>query len=473
MVVVYRRILQLCIFVSLLAIGTWIRALAPSYEIPPPSDATTALVVAKQVENLQTEHWRGVKLPQETFRHHLLAVSAKGVSPEVSPYRDYTFLPLFLSVLFLPLVPCLGWKKHGGVFHTSDGPLWALAFTTVLPVAFMGATSLTPFTFQCVVFLLLLLAARSYALWPSMLPAISMGLIMAGAVTVSAEVAWVLILFFLVTLFGVGWTRITLYWRTSHVVIMVISMFLGLAVAFFFGWLSAPQLPKINLCIETMWVHLKHQITWLCVYGVGLFAWGGVVAIARFQKESRWERMIAIFFPIAFLFGIVFEGEVGIAFAIPLAVLTPIMVALVLTRCPKGVWRWWMGNVILIGLCIGFLAAMKQAPSPLKMGTIPTCIKEDLHPLPLAETGVDLALVHVHDQQHVAQLLWLLRSYASGRKVIVTNMDWKDAQVVVVPMNSPEISKSFEIAETHTFQWVLSLGISGEAVYGVYIKNGD
>lgn len=471
---IYRRIFQILIFASLLVVGAWIRALAPSHEIPPPADASTALVIAIDMEKIDTDQWHQVNLPTETFRHQLLSFATEMDYPAKPPYRDYTFLPLFLSVLLLPLIPCLGWKKHGGLFRTSDGPLWGLAFATVSPVAFMGATSLTPFTFQCIAFLLLLLAARSYAIWPGYLSAISMGIIVAGAVTVSAEVVWGLALFFLVIIFGVGWTRFTLYWRTTHVITVVVVAGLGLTLAFLLNALSIPKLPQLETNLYALWMMLKRQVVWLCVYGVGVFAWGGVVAIAIFQKETRWERIVAIFFAISFLLGLFLKDDVGVVFLIPLAVLTPIMVALVLTHCPNWSWRWWMGNIILIGLCFGFIAAMEKSSKPLTIEEgISTVINEELLSLPLAARCDDLAIMNVEREEHISQILWMLRAYASGRSVAVDPTIWDKAMVIVLPETDIVTTTQVEQAGMHSLCLRLSLGESGETIYNVYAIKGE
>jgi hypothetical protein len=463
---IYRRILEVSVVVLLLLAGTWIRALAPSHEIPPERDATTALVVATRVESLDTTHWQYGLLAKESFRHRILAGVVETLSPASAQYRNYVFFPLFLSVLFLPLIPCLGWKKHGGVFYTSDGPFWALAFAVVIPVAFMGATSLTPFTFQGMAFLSLLIVARSYALWPGVLSAISMGLITAVAITVSSEVVWGMIFFFLAIVFGVGWSRVTLYWRTSHIIYMLLALGVGLGIAYGCDVLSLPNIPILETDGGALWKALKRQVIWLCVYGVGLFAWGGLVAIAIFRKDSRWERVFAIFFGICFILGVLLKDEVGFVFAVPLSVLTPLMVAVVLTRCPSLHWRWWLGNILLIGLCFGFLSAKKKAPDPLLLEDTQTIVQTTLCPLPKMKDGVDLALLQIEKNETRAQLLWVLRMFASGRHVVYDDALSNNAQVVVIPAM---------VAQIHPqgYQCIMTITLDGAKAYNVYLKKGD
>lgn len=469
----YRRLLLICIFTFLFIVGTWIRALAPVNDIPPMDDAVTALVVAKDVDELQTSQWQGVDIPQSTVQHHWLAAFAEMVSTETIAYRNYTFLPLFLSVLFLPLVLCLGWRKNGGIFYASDGPLWALAFAVVSPVAFMGAASLTPFTLQCVLFLLLLVVARSYARWPGHLSMILMGAILAFTITISVESAWCLLVFIAAILFAVGWVRLSLYWRTTHVVTMVVVTSIGLLIAYLCDWLYLPQYPQLETDPSTLWMIFKRQITWLCVYGVGIFAWGGVLAIAIFNKDSRWERLFAIFFPICFILGLFLKQEVGLIFVVPVAVLTPIMVALVLSRCPKLHWRWWMGNLILIGLCIGFWAAMRKSNEELKLDQVSAEKLRELNHLNPTDEPVNLVLLHMDDQRHIAQILWTLRGFASGRSVMVNPSQLTGYPLIVISSKHTFACQQLEDEEGYCVLFTLRLGNTVDDQYYVFGVRGQ
>jgi hypothetical protein len=282
---------------------------------------------------------------------------------------------------------------------------------------------------------------------------------------------WGLLCFFIAVFFGAGWTRLTLYWRTSHVILMLLATAVGLVISFLCDGLTVPHLPEFETDGARLLLALERQLTWLCVYGVGVFAWGGLVAITLTQKDARWERLVAIFFPMCFLFGLFLKGDVGEVFIIPLSVLTPLMVALVLTRLPKFYWRWWMGNLVLIGLCFGFVEAKKQAPETLLLRDSQALVKAHLLPLQ-HDTVCDLALLGSPTRQQQAQLLWILRAYASGRKVSTQEENGLLAPVAVVPASSVWEERLASDDAYHCLM-TLTLNAKKKVDFCLYIKKKD
>lgn len=464
----YRRLIQFTLFLILIGVGAWIRISTSVHDYPPLQEAPSALVIAAHAEPIRTLKWPIEGLRSPSIQHQLLATSLKGFEQGTLNFRDYCFLPLFLSVLLLLLFPCLGWRKHGGVFLTIDGPLWGLAFAVFSPIGFMGATSLTPFTFQCVVFLAMLLAARSYAQWPGYWSVVCMGILIAGAIVISPESLWTLLLLTVAIVFGVGWTRLTLYWRTAHVCVTLLIAGGLLAFAALCGWVNWPILPMMQengaAVVETC-----YRIAMLpCTYGIGLIAWLGIVILPFIKKDARWERVFAILFFMSLLFSILFKSEVSFVFVVPLVVLTPIMVAMIITSCPKATVRWWLGNVILVGLLLGLVTTMKVSSKALRYEEHLLPAIAQLEKESFANAKYDLRLDET-DASIVAQVLWIFRHYASGKSVAIGPGETLDAAVYIVRVASP-LAKQLALDTSFRTAFHFEIGLNEKRQYIVFVK---
>jgi hypothetical protein len=95
-----------------------------------------------------------------------------------------------------------------------------------------------------------------------------------------------------------------------------------------------------------------------------------------------------------------------------------------------------------------------------------TIVQTTLCPLPKMKDGVDLALLQIEKNETRAQLLWVLRMFASGRHVVYDDALSNNAQVVVIPAM---------VAQIHPqgYQCIMTITLDGAKAYNVYLKKGD
>ena len=212
--------------------------------------------------------------------------------------RTYRLFPMTLVVLLLCLIPALGLKRRGGLFGTEDGPFWVALFTFVAPAFFDFGREFLPFTFQLLLFLLLLIAARAYVQWPGYASAASLGALIGLTLLADGAALWFLIILIPAICVAVGWRRIRLYWHTGHVLTLLafIPLLVGIGILLDF---NAPLLyPAFVPYWETLKQHAIRRLLWFGLGGFGVLAWIMVTIRVFCRPDKRWEKVIAILFPI-------------------------------------------------------------------------------------------------------------------------------------------------------------------------------
>ncbi len=338
-----RWLVQALVFVVVLAAGAWVRLAHLGAPMPMPDEAPELLAAATRAEAMARVHWPEGVMAQVTPFHEAAACCAMFLGQHEGPggARSYRLFVFVLSALFLIGIPALGLRRRGGVFETADGPLWAMAFAAAAPALVWHGQMFGPFAGQAFAFLAMLVAARAYAQWPGYCAAAVVGACVAVGVAVDADVLWVLVALLPALLVGVGWTRLCLYWRTSHVLMAVaVAVALCAGLAELGMWGGAPDLPRLPGA-PTDWVREPAwRAVWLCAGGLGALAWVGLTVWGGWKASRRWARLFSVAFPCCFVGSLFFDR--GGAFAVPLAALSPLMLGLAVSTVPSP----WVRGVL-------------------------------------------------------------------------------------------------------------------------------
>ncbi len=406
-------------FLVLLALGVWVRCARLNDPMPLPEEAPQVLTAACVAETLSAVGWPQESVAPRTLFHGGMGACARfmGEGRRSLHLRCYRAFPLVAGVLFLPLVLALGVQRRGGVFATSDGPLWAMAMAAASPALIWSSGYLGPWGGQALLFLGIVVAARSYAQWPSLFAAVAMGVLWALLGAVAPPAVWLPVLLFPAVLLGVGWSRFCLYWRTLHVAVAC-SVGVGLWVLLrYLGWAEGamlPTLPKWSPAelLEPLW-----WLRWGVMPVLGLVASIGLALWGFRGGDRRWARTLSVTFGVLLLGAPFFCA--GGAFVAPLMALVPIVLGVGISVVARPWARWTLGNGALILVCVAtagmtWLAPTWRLPRAEQKQTFATlsaaCDAPKAKPYRVSVVGADAAAC--------AALVWPLR--AEARRVALS-----------------------------------------------------
>lgn len=434
--------IEILVFLAIVAMGIGFRSQNVNAPLPVPEEAPALLGAATIGEGLDTTDWPEgvVERPSPFLLSSALFARFLHEGTETPPTaRCYRTFGLTLSVLFLALIPALGLRRRGGVFETADGPLWAMAFAAVSPALVWSGTLFTPFAGQAFAFLALLIAARAYAQWPTYVAAILFGTIVAIGIAVDPNVVWVLLALAPAMAIGVGWTRLCLYWRTTHIVAMVAALALVWGALAWTGWCGgALELPTFNTAAGDWLRESTWRLVWLCAGGLAVLAWLGLTIWGGWRNDRRWARLMAAAFPFCLIGSLFFDK--GGALAVPLACLTPLMGGVALSTIPKPWGRGILGGLVLVFLTVWLFwttgEAWEKIPSrDTQKASIECLAKAHLAPAthnPQIRILADAP--NLWNPEECAALLWPLRSVATS---VSCDYSYTEADISIVPEKTP------------------------------------
>lgn len=337
-------------FTVLIAVGIGLVSRWDFSLLPVAQESTHLLRSAVETECISLSQWpEGVVAKRSPF-HQAAGICARffGEGKAQLPIRCYRVFPSILSILFLLALPALGLRRRGGVFESADGPLWALAFAIASPTLVWNCVLFTPFSFQLFCFLAFLLAARSYAQWPGFASAIAAGAALAVFIALDANAVWAVAILIPTVAIGVGWRRLRLYWRTTHVLAAFAAAGVLAMTFVFLDVTSAPTLPKLPP-FSTEWALEALQGTlWFTAGGLGILAWVVLAILGGFRPDRRWIRLLTFLFPYC-VFADCFFGEENV-FLVMVTALTPIMIGMMLSEVPIAWLRGIQGVILWCGL---------------------------------------------------------------------------------------------------------------------------
>ena len=434
--------IEILVFLAIIAMGIGFRSPNVNAPLPLPEEAPALLGAAATAEGLNTNEWpEGVVERPSPFllSSALFARFLHEDSDSPPPARCYRIFGLTLSVLFLAAIPALGLRRRGGVFETADGPLWAMAFAAVSPALVWSGIIFTPFAGQTFAFLALLVAARAYAQWPTYVAAILFGTIVAIGIAVDPNVLWVLLALVPAMAIGVGWTRLSLYWRTAHIVAMVAALALVWGALAWMGWCGGSlELPAFNTATEDWLRESSWRLVWLCAGGLAVLAWLGITIWGGWRNDRRWARLMAAAFP-RWLIGSLCVDKGG-ALAVPLACLTPLMGGVALSTIPKPWIRGVLGGLVLIFLTFWLYwtagEAWENIPDRDTQKATIACLAK-AHTAPATHNPRIRILSDTPDAwdpEACATLLWPLRAVATS---VVCDYTYTEADISIVPTDTP------------------------------------
>lgn len=407
-----KSFLLIALYALLLSVGCWFSFRVITNPLPNGHEAPHLFTTARSAESLTPP----AVLPPErvassTPFHRLAAVFVQffGVQHGTEySLRTYRLFPMVLAVLLLSLIPALGLKRRGGLLGTEDSPFWVALFIAVAPAFFDFGRDFIPLTFQLLLFLLLLISARAYVQWPGYASAAILGALMALTILADTAALWLLVILIPTVCIGVGWRRLCLYWHTGHVLTLVGVIPLFVALGVFFDW----NAPLVYPSLTAFWPHLKnhalHHILWYGLGGFGLLAWL-IVILRLFRKhDKRWEKVIAILFPLCGITAFAFpEGSI---FTASWIIQSALLISFLLSE-----FRWlWVrlllgcSTVTVLGFGMFQLTARHQQYDAVANTSHTLQTLADL----LRKTGKTPPRVTLFSNDPVASasLMWLLRS---------------------------------------------------------------
>lgn len=358
-------VLQALVFSVILIAGAWGRSLQLTNPLPMPMEAANALTSAGLAEGLAVQSLPEGTTVRPTLFHQSAATVARFMTTRAKGFhlRYYKVLPFTLSILTLMAVPLLGLRRRGGLFETADSSLWAMAFLAAHPLLIAQGLTFTPWSAMSLLTLALLVTARAYTQWPTAWASALVGVWLVLMMGIDAETAWVIALLLPALFVGIGWTRLKLYWRTWHVLLMLGVTIAGLAGLYFLGARLVPELPALTLLLGG-WQGFRLLFI-ATLGGLGAVAWVALAIWGFVRSDRRWARVFSLCFPLYVLGAIFFPGE---AFICALSVLSPVMVAMALSLFP---WWWvrtlWCATVLaLLGTASTLLALFVFEAQPSK-----------------------------------------------------------------------------------------------------------
>lgn len=427
-----KLLLQCIVVVVVVAAGAWVRGLCLNDPMPVAEEAPHAMTAAAAAE-----FWGTAGCPRKTVArrspfHEATALCARFVGERRTNLRlrCYRVLPLIAGVLLLPLMLGLGLRRRGGMFYTADGPLWAMALAALSPVLVWHAWRVEPFGALALLFLAMLTAARSYAQWPGYVPSALIGVLWALAAAIHPDALWVLAAVVPGVAMGVGWTRLCLYWRTLHLA-LAIAVGVGVwSLLRHLGLTGVPTMPALPEALSAWVAGVSQRVVWLCGWGVGLVAWVGLSIWGFCGSDRRWSRTLSVVFFFSFIGSLFFPR--GGAFAVPLAVLTPVMAGVALSAVARPWVRWTLGNALAMVSCAA-LAVTVAAEVAAKPGRAEQKMAvETLSAAATAPRGHSSRIrILSEEPQTCAQLLWPLRAETGGG-VVLGDQPLADADILMV-----------------------------------------
>lgn len=428
-----RQILQILVFTVLIAVGIGVASRWNFSPLPLPQEASHLLRAAVETECIGPSQWpKGVVAEISPF-HQAAGICARffGEGRSQLPIQCYRVLPSILTIIFLLTLPALGLRRRGGVFESADGPLWALAFAVASPTLVWDSVLFTPFSFQHLCFLLFLLAARSYAQWPGFISAIAAGAVLAVSIALDADTIWSVAILLPAVAVGVGWRRLRLYWRTTHI-LSAFAAFGGLSLLFTCLQIAhKPVLPTLPDVSVAWAMEMLHDLLWFSAGGLGLLAWVVLAIFGGFRPDRRWIRLLTILFPCSVLAGCFF-GE-GNIFLVMIAVLSPIMIGVMLSEVPIVWLRGVQGTVLWIGLAgwtyLVYTEAMEKLPTRIEArDTLAALVAVQDAP----RVNTCRMRIYASENSVVSQLIWPIRHFP-GYVERGTGLSGGDADIHILP----------------------------------------
>ncbi len=146
--------------------------------------------------------------------------------------RAYRWSAMLFPLLALLFVPLFGLMRRQGLFVNEVSVGMAMLFMAVSPTLCAVSRTVTPDNVLLFIMGGVLVANRAYVQWPSLVAVFFVGALLALGVAVDGHFIVFVIAFFPAVLIGAGWSRLTIYWRSLHVVIgMVVLAALSYALA--------------------------------------------------------------------------------------------------------------------------------------------------------------------------------------------------------------------------------------------------
>lgn len=401
--------------------------------LPLAQESTHLLRAAVETECISLSQWPDGVVAKPSPFHQAAGICARffGEGKAQLPIRCYRVFPSILSILFLVALPSLGLRRRGGVFESADGPLWALAFAIASPALVWNGVLFTPFSFQLFCFLAFLLAARSYAQWPGFASAIAAGAALAVSIALDANTVWAVAILVLTVAIGVGWRRLRLYWRTTHV-LAAFAAAGALAMTFvFLDVASAPTLPVLPPLSMEWALETLQDVLWFSAGGLGILAWVVLSILGGFRPDRRWIRLLTFLFPYC-VFADCFFGN-GNIFLVMVTALTPIMIGVMLSEVPIAWLRGVQGFILWTGLAgwtylVYTDAEQKLLPRAEARNTIASLVKaQDVPRVNPCRTRI-----YASENETIARLLWPMR-HAIGYVERGSAHSGGDADIHIVP----------------------------------------
>lgn len=149
---------------------------------------------------------------------------------------DYRLLTACFSLATLLLIAALGLRRRGGLFLSETGLYAALVFTAFSPILCYYSRYYIQESVMLFFFVGIAVAARSYAQWPGLWPTFFIAFC-SGCALATKETAIInLAAMVPAVLIGVGWSRLSIYWRSSHTLFGVAIFLLTLTVIYSEGF---------------------------------------------------------------------------------------------------------------------------------------------------------------------------------------------------------------------------------------------
>ncbi len=149
---------------------------------------------------------------------------------------DYRLLTAAFSLASLLLIAALGLRRRGGLFMSETGLFAALIFTAFSPILCYYSRYYIQESVVLFFLVALAVAARSYAQWPGLWPTFFIGFCSGCALATKETAVINLAAMVPAVLVGVGWSRLSIYWRTRHILFGLIVFFFTLTVIYSEGF---------------------------------------------------------------------------------------------------------------------------------------------------------------------------------------------------------------------------------------------
>lgn len=352
---VCRHLLQLVCLALLVVAGgclfVWrIRAVFPERE-----EAREMLTAAVVAEAREVTGWPVGVCTERTLFHVVAGGFARFVGEGEGPYpsRCYRVVPVIFGVLLMVGFYGLGVRRNGGIIETDDGLFWGVAFVGLLFGLVGHGVVFGPQLFEALLFLGVMVAARSYVSWPGYMSAGVFGGALAVLLSVDVRVGLLAVGFLPAVAVGAGWRRLCLYWQGTHVLLAVVVALavgaplvrLGLGGAgggLDYHWMMGGW----PVWREVLWRH-----GWLCGGGFGIVGWAVLLVWCWLRADRRWARFLVIFFPFVVVLALGMERHS--ALGVLLLLLSAVIMGCALSVVHRGWLRGVMGGVTVLALGVG------------------------------------------------------------------------------------------------------------------------